>query len=95
MIHSFFLPYHRLKQDAVPGLTIDVWLEPTKAGTFEIACAELCGFGHYSMRGQLTVMEPAEYQAWFKEQEAALQAATDAESPKDTVPDNPAPAPPA
>jgi len=75
VIHSFFLPYHRLKQDAVPGMTIDVWLEPTKTGNYEIACAELCGFGHYSMRGQLTVMEPAEYQAWIKEQEDALQAA--------------------
>src|SRR4030095_13169432 len=66
VIHSFFLPYHRLKQDAVPGMTIDVWLEPTETGEFEIACAELCGFGHYSMRGILTVMEPTEYQGWIK-----------------------------
>jgi len=70
VIHSFFVPAFRLKQDAVPGLTIDVWVEPTKTGTYEIACAELCGFGHGTMRGQLTVLEPDEFQKWLKEQEA-------------------------
>jgi len=95
VLHSFFLPYHRLKQDAVPGVTIDVWLEPTRTGEFEIACAELCGFGHYSMRGVLTVMEPSEYQAWIQEQEAALQAATAGETPEAAGESAAATAPPA
>src|SRR2546425_500303 len=47
-----------------------VWVEATKTGTYEIACAELCGFGHGTMRGQLTVLEPDEFQKWLKEQEA-------------------------
>jgi len=95
VLHSFFLPYHRLKQDAVPGVTIDVWLEPTKTGIYEIACAELCGFGHYSMRGLLTVMEPSEYRAWIEEQEAALQAATAGETPEEAGESAAATAPPA
>lgn len=81
VIHSFFLPAQRMKQDAVPGVTIDIWLEPNKTGLYEIACAELCGFGHYSMRGQLTVMDLNEYQSWIKEQEAAVQAASAPDSP--------------
>jgi len=55
VIHSFFLPNMRVKQDAVPGMSILVWLEPTRAGTFELACAELCGLGHYKMKATLTV----------------------------------------
>ncbi|HEU4400726.1 MAG TPA: cytochrome c oxidase subunit II [Candidatus Polarisedimenticolia bacterium] len=75
VIHSFFLPQFRLKQDAVPGLTIEVWLQATKTGEYEIACAELCGFGHYSMRGLLTVVEPADYGTWLKQAEAGVAAA--------------------
>lgn len=67
VIHSFFLPNLRLKQDAVPGREINVWFEATKPGTYELACAELCGFGHYNMRGILTVHSPEGYQAWVKE----------------------------
>jgi cytochrome c oxidase subunit 2 len=74
VIHSFFVPVFRLKQDAVPGMTIDVWVQPTKAGVYEIACAELCGFGHTSMRGQLTVLEPDAYDAWIKESETNVAA---------------------
>lgn len=55
VIHSFFLPEFRLKQDAVPGLVIPVWFKATKTGVFDIACAELCGLGHYRMRGALNV----------------------------------------
>ena len=75
VLHGFFLPEFRLKQDAVPGLTIEIWLEATKTGTYEIACAELCGFGHYSMRGILTILEPDEYRTWLREAEAEVQAA--------------------
>jgi len=67
VIHSFFLPNMRLKQDAVPGLTIPVWFQATKTGDFEIACAELCGFGHYTMHGALTVHSQEEYKTWLEE----------------------------
>ncbi|MBI4431112.1 MAG: cytochrome c oxidase subunit II [Candidatus Omnitrophica bacterium] len=55
VIHSFFLPEFRLKQDAVPGLVIPAWFKPLKTGVFDVACAELCGLGHYRMRGFLNV----------------------------------------
>ncbi len=67
VIHSFFLPNLRLKQDALPGREIVVWFEATKPGTYEIPCAELCGFGHSGMKGQLTVHDAAGYDAWLKD----------------------------
>ena len=70
VIHSFFLPNLRLKQDAVPGREITVWFKATKTGDYEIPCAELCGFGHSSMKGYLKVHTPDEFQAWSKEKNA-------------------------
>jgi len=67
VIHSFFLPNLRLKQDAVPGRTILVWFEATKPGKYEIPCAELCGFGHSGMKGWLYVHTPEEYAKWAGE----------------------------
>jgi cytochrome c oxidase subunit 2 len=68
VIHSFFLPNFRIKQDAVPGMGIEVWFTPTTPGQYEIACAELCGLGHYRMRAFLTV-EPSEdaFNKWLDE----------------------------
>jgi cytochrome c oxidase subunit 2 len=57
VIHAFHVPQFRVKQDAVPGLGIDVWFTPTVAGEYEIACAELCGLNHYIMKGMVTVHE--------------------------------------
>jgi cytochrome c oxidase subunit 2 len=68
VIHSFFVPQFRLKQDTLPGRTIDVWFEATKPGRYEIPCAELCGFGHSGMLGHVTVHTPEEYQNWLKQQ---------------------------
>lgn len=68
VIHSFFVPQFRVKQDAVPGMTSRIWVNAVKTGNFDIACAELCGIGHYRMKGFLTI-EPLEaYQAWLAEQ---------------------------
>lgn len=67
VIHSFFVPEFRIKQDAVPGLPTQVWLEVTKPGKFEIYCAELCGLGHYRMRGFVTTESPEAFHAWLKE----------------------------
>ena len=65
VLHSFALPNFRIKQDAVPGMEIDVGFQPTQTGEFEIMCAQLCGLGHYRMRGFLTVQTQAEFDAWL------------------------------
>lgn len=59
------LPSLSIKQDAVPGMTIDVWFTPTREGEFELACAELCGLGHYQMRGFLHVVSEQEFEQWL------------------------------
>ena len=66
VIHSFFVPNLRLKQDTLPGREIPAWFEAIKAGTYEIPCAELCGFGHSGMKGKLIVHTPADYAKWVK-----------------------------
>ena len=79
VIHSFGVPEFRVKQDAIPGLTIPVWFVPnvttaemrTRKGNpefqYEIACAQLCGIGHASMRGFVTVQTADEFQKWIEE----------------------------
>lgn len=72
VIHSFFLPNLRVKQDAVPGMLIEYWFTPNQTGNFEIACAELCGLGHYRMKAFLTVdASQADFDKWMQEQAAA------------------------
>ena len=65
VIHSFFVPQFRVKQDTVPGLTTHLWISATKTGHYEIACAELCGLGHYRMRGYLVIEPPEAFQTWL------------------------------
>ncbi len=90
VIHSFGVPEFRVKQDAVPGLTIPIWFVPnvttaemrTRTGNaefqYEIACAQLCGLGHAHMRGFVTVLSAEEFQKWMDEQvKAAGEAASD------------------
>lgn len=85
VIHSFFLPNMRVKQDAVPGQWVDVWFNSIKTGKYEIACAELCGSGHYLMRAVLNVQPQAEFDRWADEQYggvlASLQASAAQNSP--------------
>jgi len=71
VIHSFYLPNLRLRQDAVPGRTILVWFEATKPGKYELPCSQLCGFGHSGMKGWLYVHTPEEYTKWAQENLAA------------------------
>ncbi len=71
VIHSFFLPNLRLKQDAVPGRTIRGWFEATRPGTYQLVCAELCGLGHTNMRGRLVVHDAEGYRAWLGSASAA------------------------
>ena len=84
VIHSFNLTEFRVKQDAVPGLEIPLWFVPTittdamraKLGkddfVYEIACAQLCGLGHYSMRGYVTIDDAEQFQAWSDAEQAKL-----------------------
>ena len=67
VIHSFFVPQFRIKQDAVPGHEIRAWFDATKPGKYEWPCAELCGFGHSGMRGWIYVHTPEEYPKWAAE----------------------------
>jgi cytochrome c oxidase subunit 2 len=77
VIHSFFVPQLRLKQDSVPGHTITAWFEATQPGNYEIPCAELCGFGHSGMLGHLYVDTPEQYEAWKNEKWPPAPAAVD------------------
>jgi cytochrome c oxidase subunit II len=74
VLHSFFLPNLRVKQDAVPGSTIPVWFRAKKTGTYDLVCAELCGWGHYKMKGRLTVESRAEFDAWLAKMKAEQEA---------------------
>ena len=74
VIHSFGITSMRVKQDAIPGMEIPVWWEPTVTGDYEINCSQLCGLGHYRMRGFLTIMNQADYQAFLAEEGARLAA---------------------
>ncbi len=85
VIHSFNVPEFRVKQDAIPGFTIPVWFVPTittaemrtRTGNpefqYEIACAQLCGLGHYRMRGFVNVLSADEFQKWMDGEEAKLK----------------------
>ncbi|HSM36241.1 MAG TPA: cytochrome c oxidase subunit II [Longimicrobiales bacterium] len=65
VIHSFFLPQFRVKQDAVPGMETPVWFEATQEGEFQLACAELCGTGHTRMGGRVIVHSAEDFDAWL------------------------------
>jgi len=66
VIHSFFIPQARVKQDIVPGRETAVWFKPIKTGKFEIPCAELCGMGHSGMNGELVVHTAESYKAFLE-----------------------------
>jgi len=67
VIHSFFVPQFRIKQDAVPGREIGVWFDVMKPGKYEWPCAELCGFGHSGMRGWVYAHSAEDYAKWMAE----------------------------
>jgi cytochrome c oxidase subunit 2 len=89
VLHNFYVPEFRAKMDMVPGVVTYYWFTPTRTGTFEVLCAELCGVGHAQMRGKVVVEEAAEHQAWLDRQRTFAQmaaraktaAATDAARP--------------
>ena len=77
VIHNFCLPSMRIAADAIPGSLIPMWFKPIKVGTYEVVCGQLCGLGHYGMKGTLVVDTPEDYQAWLKER-AELAAGSSA-----------------
>lgn len=75
VLHSFFLPHARVKQDVVPGTWMTIWYNLFKTGKYELACAELCGGGHYGMRAEYEVMSRADYDKWLDARNAEVKAA--------------------
>ena len=71
VLHDFSVPVFRLKQDAVPGRTITGWFRPTKTGTFDIQCAEICGIGHGVMLGHINVQTEGEHEQWIAQHSPA------------------------
>jgi cytochrome c oxidase subunit 2 len=73
VLHSFFVPQFRAKMDMVPGMVTYYWFTPTRTGTFDVLCFQLCGVGHYTMRAKVVVEEESAYQAWLKQQPTFAQ----------------------
>jgi cytochrome c oxidase subunit 2 len=69
VIHSVAIQQMRIGQDAIPGSEIPIWFKPVKIGTYEVICAQLCGLGHYAMRGTLVVDSEADYKSWLDDME--------------------------
>lgn len=67
VIHSFFVPVLRVKQDAIPGMRIPMWFQAGKTGNYEVACAQLCGNNHYSMKAVMVVETAEAFEAWVAE----------------------------
>jgi cytochrome c oxidase subunit II len=79
VIHSFYIPAFRIKQDVIPGRYTSMWFQPTRTGVYHLFCAEYCGTLHSGMIGQVVVMEPSEYQEWFQSALAGESMAAEGE----------------
>jgi len=73
VLHDFYVPQFRAKMDMVPGMVTYFWFVPTRTGTFEALCFELCGIGHPNMRGRVVVDTESDYQAWLQKQKTFAQ----------------------
>jgi cytochrome c oxidase subunit 2 len=74
VLHDFYVPEFRAKMDMIPGMVTYFWLTPTRTGTFDVLCAELCGGGHAYMRGTVVVEEERDYQAWLGQHQTFAQS---------------------
>ena len=81
VVHSFTIPAMRVKQDVIPGAVIRFWFTPVKTGVYDVICSQLCGDGHYHMRGTLTVESQEDYDQWVKKQEAWSKGQEIADNP--------------
>jgi cytochrome c oxidase subunit II len=87
VIHGFYIPQFRIYQDAVPGRTIGwVWFVPTKIGSYDLACSQLCGSGHYNMKAQIEVVSQEEFDKWYKQKLAGGASAPAANAPAPPAP---------
>lgn len=77
VLHNFFVPQFRAKMDMVPGMVTYMWLTPTREGTFDLLCAELCGVGHYAMRGFVIVEDQAAFDGWLGDWPSFAQVAAE------------------
>ena len=73
VVHSFTLNEMRVKQDANPGMVSRLWFTPVATGQWEIACSQLCGLGHYRMRGEYRIVTPEEWAAWQADEAARIR----------------------
>lgn len=80
VIHSFFIPNLRFKQDVVPGRSIKGWFKAVKTGQYKISCAELCGVGHGNMGGWIHVLSEQDYQKWLRGEEITTTSRLDKDS---------------
>jgi cytochrome c oxidase subunit 2 len=78
VLHNFYVPEFRAKMDMIPGSVTFFWFTPTRIGTFDVLCAELCGSGHAVMRGRVVVATPEEHQAWLQGRRRFAQAGAQA-----------------
>jgi cytochrome c oxidase subunit 2 len=74
VLHDFYVPQFRGKMDIIPGMVTYFWFTPIRTGNFEVLCAELCGVGHHTMRGNVIVDKQASYEKWLKDQETFAQS---------------------
>jgi cytochrome c oxidase subunit II len=79
VIHSFFVPAFRIKQDAVPGRYAEIWFEATKTGTFQVLCTEYCGLDHSMMRAEVVVHPPQEFDDWLTQERRGRTEQQDSE----------------
>jgi cytochrome c oxidase subunit 2 len=75
VIHGFYTPAFRIKQDAVPGMTNTLWFQPTKVGTFDVFCAEYCGLQHANMVTKIVVIPVEEFNQWYQKGKEEIEAA--------------------
>lgn len=78
VLHDFYVPEFRAKMDMIPGLVTYFWMTPTRTGNFDVLCFELCGVGHYAMRGSVVVDDEADYQAWVQDFPTFAEASAEA-----------------
>lgn len=81
VLHDFYVPPFRARMNMVPGMVTSFWFTPTQPGKFDILCAQLCGVGHYNMRGHVVVEEPAAFDAWLAKQQTFAMTQAKAPSP--------------
>jgi cytochrome c oxidase subunit 2 len=76
VLHNFYVPEFRAKMDMVPGMITYYWMEPTRVGTYDVLCAELCGTGHAYMRGTVLIDADEDYALWISEQTTFAEMST-------------------